>query len=123
MKLKVTVRKHLDPKVFEKMTVNKVEQVCRQIYDGVVKRSPVLTGSYRASWTINLGSPNFDVVSGGSATAPLSPPTFQFPSGFKLGTPVFIANGQPYAARMETGWSKQAPAGVVRVTLAELRYL
>lgn len=33
---------------------------------------------------------------------------------------IYIANGLPYILRLENGWSKQAPAGMVAITLAEL---
>lgn len=33
----------------------------------------------------------------------------------------FIANNLPYAMRLETGWSKQAPAGMVAITIREFR--
>lgn len=33
---------------------------------------------------------------------------------------LWISNNLPYAVRLEYGWSKQAPSGMVRVTLLEL---
>jgi hypothetical protein len=32
---------------------------------------------------------------------------------------VMIYNNQPYAQRVETGWSTQAPSGMMRITVAE----
>jgi hypothetical protein len=33
----------------------------------------------------------------------------------------YIQNNLPYAQRLEDGWSKQAPAGMVALSLAELQ--
>lgn len=33
----------------------------------------------------------------------------------------FIVNNLPYAMRLETGWSQQAPAGMVAITVAEFQ--
>ncbi len=42
---------------------------------------------------------------------------------FKVGTSTkqvaVISNPQPYAQRVETGWSTQAPQGMMRITIAE----
>jgi hypothetical protein len=34
---------------------------------------------------------------------------------------VWLSNNLPYANRLENGWSKQAPAGMVNLTFAELQ--
>ena len=41
----------------------------------------------------------------------------------KAGDTIFIQNNVPYAIALEYGWSKQAPAGMVRVTLARFQQL
>jgi hypothetical protein len=38
---------------------------------------------------------------------------------FKAGERIVIHNPMPYGQRLEHGWSTQAPAGMVKVTLAE----
>ena len=40
-------------------------------------------------------------------------------SAFDLGEVFYLTNPQPYAMRIEYGWSRQAPAGMVRVALAD----
>jgi hypothetical protein len=37
------------------------------------------------------------------------------------GQTIFITNSLPYAQRLEYGWSKQAPLGVVRITAVEFQ--
>ena len=34
--------------------------------------------------------------------------------------PIYIQNNLPYANRLENGWSNQAPAGMVALTIAEV---
>ena len=37
-------------------------------------------------------------------------------AGFSLGQTLYLVNNLPYAMRLEYGYSKQAPAGMVRLT-------
>lgn len=82
------------------------------------ERSPVLTGRFRASWTIALGQVDPTVAppvpKGGLATVAAP----QIPA-VAFGDVVYLANSLPYARRLEYGWSQQAPAGMVRITAAE----
>lgn len=105
----------------EAVVITQVKRYVAEIYNGVVMRSPVLTGSFRAAWTVSIGTPQFREVRNESGV-PLAPPPFVFPSGYMLGQDLFIANGQPYAERIEYGWSNQAPHGVLRVTLASVLF-
>ena len=93
------------------------------IFDGCVKRSPVDTGNFRASWRLTSDVPIYDYVIGGSSDNPLPPPkrpVIRPQAGFVL-PKLYITNGQPYALRLENGWSKKAPMGIVRVTLESLK--
>lgn len=93
----------------------------------LVMRSPVDTGRFRANWQIGDGGPDTRVDSGydkqplGSAPAPASFTRWQDQlEGVLPGTTIYITNSLPYARRLEyEGWSKQAPGGMVRVTLTE----
>lgn len=88
---------------------NKVQvQAAQEFLKRVEKRTPIgdpslwkypapagyKPGTLRASWTMELSSKKEIVV----AT---------------------IANNQPYAERVEFGWSTQAPNGMLRVTVKE----
>jgi len=39
----------------------------------------------------------------------------------RMATKHYLVNNLPYAIRLETGWSKQAPAGMVAITVAEFQ--
>jgi hypothetical protein len=107
---------------FDEVGVRVVKAKCKALYDALIKHSPVYTGSYRASWTISLNRMDLNYVTGGSSAAPLPPPKFTFPAGYKLGDKIVFGNRTPYAERLENGWSSQAPAGVVKVAVTSVTF-
>lgn len=98
-----------------------VKVVCIEAFRRVVMRSPVDTGRFRSNWTLAEAAPLLTIapeLPKGAPTAAIpAPPAFQLASPYTI---VWIANGLPYAERLEFGWSGQAPAGMVRLTAAEL---
>jgi hypothetical protein len=97
-------------------------QVTKQLFDGIVMRTPVLSGSARASWRVSVGRPDLGRTINEAQSFVLGPPSFPL-AEIPLYTKVFISNTTPYIVLLEYGWSKQAPAGMVRVTLASLGIL
>lgn len=86
---------------------------------GVVEMSPVRTGRFRGNWQLGLDLkptseiPIEDAVGRDSFMAGLSSI-----GPLKFGQTVWITNNVPYAIPLEEGHSKQAPVGMVKVTLA-----
>jgi len=78
-------------------------------------------GRFRANWQIGVGTMNTttteDTDKSGSATLARIKGVAD---GLKAGQVVVISNSLPYAQRLEVGWSKQAPQGMVRLTVADL---
>lgn len=74
-------------------------------------------GRFRANWVASLGTPAKTTTDstnrGDSEQQALN--GAQLPLGGK----VYFCNSLPYAIRLENGWSKQAPAGMVKLTLAQ----
>ena len=105
-----------------------IQQSVFEIYRGVTFKSPVLTGRFKGNWNVSVGSPIFNDDENATST-----PYHENASNVTDGSltnyllqidgtkPVYITNGLPYAARLETGYSKQAPVGMVDVTLTEYR--
>ena len=97
-----------------------IRKVALDITSRVVDRSPVDTGRFRANWTLQIGAIDYTTTQavdpGGEATA--SRLASALPKTV-TGTVIYIANSLPYAWRLETGYSKQAPAGMVGLTVAE----
>lgn len=95
-----------------------------EIYRGVTLKSPVDTGRFKGNWNVQIGAPNYTVNDSATSTpygAPVSGDVASVLFTIDGTKPVYITNGLPYAARLETGYSKQAPTGMVDVTLTEYR--
>jgi hypothetical protein len=106
-------------KIGEKVK-QKAERVTQTLVDGFIEMSPVYRGHFRASWNVSEGVPRFVQAKGGSPEAPLGSPNVRVRATKDF--PVFfITNGQPYGKKLEYGSSRQAPNGVVRVTIAGMK--
>jgi len=101
-------------------------------YAGVLKRSPVRTGRFRASNRISLNVPDLSVAPETSTIVGNAP----FAGGPQLnqavsilgpadgGDTIFITNALPYAKKLEDGGSAQTnrqPDGIYGATIQELR--
>jgi len=90
----------------------------------VVEGSPVDMGRFRANWQVGVGSrPAGEVEAddkSGEGTVSKGAQTLE---GAQLGDKVFITNNLPYGRRLEFGHSAQAPFGIVRRVLAQIRII
>lgn len=105
-----------------------IERAARQAVvlaaQGLIARTPVDTGQARGNWVFGAGAINYEVVetrrdaSGGATLGAISAAvmTVRIASVPYL----YVSNSLPYIQRLEDGWSQQAPAGMVKATLAEL---
>jgi hypothetical protein len=82
-------------------------------------KSPVLSGRLRASWTIGIGQLDTSVAPEVPPAGSIATPEPRIPA-ITLGSTIYHGNSLPYARRIEYGYSKKAPAGMVRVTAAEI---
>ncbi|WP_275150686.1 hypothetical protein [Citrobacter koseri] len=120
----------LDVKAFVEATKRDMLEVTKKavidVSNRVVDMSPVDTGRFRSNWEIGQ-----DVVPD-SAQPEMGP----YPRGPEVKARlasqagaitrdvrfIFLANTLPYAYRLEMeGWSKQAPAGMLRVVVPEFQ--
>lgn len=82
----------------------------------ITRMSPVDKGTFRASWWTSTDDSGYE----------LSPKLTRKPlealettlNGTPLGGTIYYVNPQPYSGKLEYGHSKQAPNGMVRVTVA-----
>jgi hypothetical protein len=118
----------LDVERWAKRVEMDVARFCRivalKLHDRIVERTPVDTGRARASWTIVEGySPDLSVAPEGfqggasAAAAVQAARRAQVKEGFAY----VIANNLPYIVELENGSSKQAPHGMVRVAIADVK--
>jgi len=96
-----------------KAAEDKVKKITMDTVQSLVVSSPVDTGAYRASHIVSIGSGEYGVC--GPETNAVQDAAIQAVK-FKLGNLVYIQNNQPYAERLENGWSDQAPQGVYSTT-------
>jgi hypothetical protein len=98
-----------------------VKSVALRVDAALVEKSAVDTGRFRANWNLSINgvdtSTTEDKDKEGRVTVAKS---FAALSAFRLGDTINITNSLPYALRLEYGYSKQKPLGMVRLTIAEL---
>jgi len=94
-----------------------VRKTALELQTSMVEKSPVDTGRFRNNWFCGIGSINqniTDAVGNESVTR-----TAQALTAWKPGQTIFLTNSLPYSRPLEYGWSKQAPQGMVRLTVVE----
>lgn len=98
-----------------------VRKVCMQLVSGVVLKTPVDTGRARGNWQASLNVPSTvpteETDKQGAATIAAA----QAAVGGATGNVFWLSNNLPYIERLEYGHSKQAPQGMVRLTINEVR--
>jgi len=79
-------------------------------------------GRFRGNWQLSLNAatvqPTADIDRAGMPTIQKGQAVV---AGYQLGQTIFITNNLPYAVPLEYGHSSQAPAGMVRITVAEFK--
>lgn len=118
-------------KVNETLALEACEKVINatvlNMYKRIIDRTPVgntslwhspphadyVPGKLKASWSISLDGNETKELGKGSL-------------GLQVGSTnsnkkIEISNNQPYAQRVENGWSTQAPSGMMKVTVSEYK--
>lgn len=112
-----------------------VRKVAIDLLKSVVYKSPVgdatlwqspppagyVGGRFRGNWQLGINNqPSGDLTaidaSGGNT---INAGMANIPTTNAAGNIYYITNNLPYAQRLENGWSSQAPAGIVSLTIAE----
>jgi hypothetical protein len=94
-----------------------IQKATLDLFGAVVKKSPVDTGRFRANWNVSRGAPDASTTAStnqGRATIEVTKAL-----SYPVGGVVWLTNGLPYARRLEHGWSGQAPAGMVRLSVLQ----
>lgn len=101
-----------------------VRKTALELQTGMVESSPVDSGRFKGNWQCGVGAID-STQSGKMDTTPLgdhdksgsTARTDGVLIGWKPGKTIYLTNALPYSRRLEHGWSKQAPSGVVRLTV------
>lgn len=114
-----------------------VFKVCMDVTNGIVLKTPVDSGRARANWFPSLDAPNNAVSTRTDATGGTAIAAAQGIAKEAAGRVFYLSNNLPYIRHLEYGlygnpqgsangpktiggYSKQAPAGMVRVTINEV---
>jgi len=97
-------------------------KIALEMFRRVILRTPVDTGRARGNWQSTVGAPAFGTLeetdkSGRAAIARATTACLAWKT--VSGASILLTNNLPYIERLEHGHSKQAPAGMVAVTVAE----
>jgi len=94
-----------------------VQRLALDAFNRLTKRTPVDTGRARASWTIATGKAS-DRIPGEGKQEPKGDASAA--ASIDGTEQVFITSALDYMKYLEKGSSKQAPVGMVAITLAEI---
>ena len=101
-----------------------MRSVSLKLFSAIIKASPVDTGRFRGNWQTTGVTPATGLIAGVDPTgnkAVNSAATFITNApGWDTFT---LTNNLPYAERLEYGWSKQAPTGIVRINVIRFQQL
>lgn len=104
-----------------------VRKIALDMFSRVIEKSPVDTGCFKSNWQVSIGS-----IPSGTITPerdkkgyydfePAVTAVMAKTLETKAGDVVYLINNISYSRRLEYGWSKQAPAGMVRLTIVEFQ--
>lgn len=86
-----------------------------ELFSGVIKSTPVLTGRARGAWATTVGTPSSTVETREGAEVSIAEVISKTPAG--AGQETYLANNLPYIEALENGSSTQAPAGMVTINM------
>lgn len=108
------------------IAIDKLEQWGEKIVRGtllslssaVVKDTPVVSGRLKSNWIPSINSPKLTEAGITSEAAVISEISAVV-SNLKLGNTFYLTNNLPYAVRIEYGYSKKFPEGMLRRNVAK----
>ena len=97
-----------------------VRKVALDMFRRVIMKSPVDTGRFKGNWQVAIGSipagtVQIDDKTGTATVAKVAAVAL----GMRAGQVIYLVNNLEYARPLEYGHSRQAPGGVVRLTIRE----
>jgi hypothetical protein len=105
-----------------------VKNTAARYFRKIIFRTPILTGRASGSWAVSFGSPEDADIGPGlhgdirsSVYAEIVTSLNENVSSRNPFRKIYLNNTVPYINLLERGSSTQAPAGMVRVSAAEIR--
>ena len=113
---------------FAEQTKEAIDDVFREVVieigTSVIRLSPVDTGRFKGNWQFTVGAPSNQSIdtfdkAGHETIATLVSEV----SKLEAGQVAYIVNNLVYGVPLEYGYSDQAPAGMVQITLARFQQI
>lgn len=123
-----------EAKTSEKLDLS-VRKIALELFSRVILRSPVANpaswknpdpsyvgGRFRANWQVSIGAiPNGTLeLIDKTGQATISEATAKA-AGVEAGDVIYLTNNLPYGPKLEEGYSQQAPAGMVSLSIQEFQ--
>lgn len=101
-----------------------VRKISLELFSRVILRSPVDTGRFRGNWQVQIGAiPSGTLeIEDKSGSVTISAADART-AGVVAGDVIFLVNNLSYAQRLEDGYSGQAPAGMVGLSIQDFRQI
>ena len=88
----------------------------------IIKESPVDTGRFRGNWQASVNTPKVTQLKRKDRTGTSTITAVNNVLGkFSMGQTFYLTNNLPYARRLEYGYSKQAPSGMLRINVMRVQ--
>jgi len=99
-----------------------IRKIAFDLFQGIVDRTPRLTGRAQGSWTVNAHKPD-ETVLPPREEGEYPPPVFNLDvNELRNHPPIYVSNNLDYILALEEGWSKEkAPEGMVAITVQEIQ--
>lgn len=99
-----------------------VRKITIELLSKVVLKSPVDTGRFRGNWFtgLNYAPQDTSAIVDKTGYESISRGNSVVGKYTMRDDAIYIANNLPYAYRLETGYSKQAPQGMARLSVMEI---
>ena len=95
-----------------------VRKISLDVFTNVINMSPVDTGRFKGNWQPAVGNAPAGMIEAVDPSGALVIARVQgVTAGVTAGDVIYMVNNLPYARRLEDGWSQQAPAGMVALTV------
>ena len=97
-------------KVLQKRLKIVEEEGIKFLWNELYIKTPIRSGAARSSWNISVNAPNY------SFNKLKTSNSLNIPS-YKVNDTLILASGCPYIKILNDGWSKQAPANFVQISV------
>ena len=104
--------------ILERRTTDLMRMATIEFYRQVQISTPVDTGRARAGWLITVNTPSDEVLPEGKYTYSAVIPDVP---AVTINDRYFITNNTPYIGKLNNGYSWQAPARFVELTVAKIQ--